>query len=144
MNKLTHWRHLGLFTIILSLLTGSANGATDSFFDVFFDIEVAESTSPTDLRGVATIMKGERDTVTVPIEIIAMDLTSSALPPASDGSAGKRYNGIVKYHLSNIGSSGQDGVRLVEVDIVCDPACMVVDTRAKGKKRYKRHMPDHD
>ncbi|ABV37249.1 hypothetical protein Ssed_2642 [Shewanella sediminis HAW-EB3] len=144
MNKLTHWRHLALYTFILSLFTGAVNAATDSFFDVFFDIEVAESTSPADLRGVATIMKGEREPTTVPIEILSMDLTSSSLPPLSDGSAGKRYNGIVKYRLSNIGSSGQDGVRFVEVDIVCDPACMVINTRAKGKKKHKRHMPDHD
>lgn len=139
MNRLTKLMYALIVATSSLLLAIPASAQPDSFFDVFFDIDVrSDPTDPLELMGEATFRKDGGETRTVDIEILSMDLTSSAGPTDSTGGTVTRHNAVVKYLVTNIGSSGEDGVRRAVVDIICDPNCRVVNSKGISRGKHRR------
>ncbi|BAJ02537.1 hypothetical protein [Shewanella violacea] len=132
-----------LTTVIIAaspLLFVPSSNAVDSFFDVFFEIEVRAS-SPLGLTATVEMQRRGGTAQTFDTEILSMDLTSSGSLGASDGTGrDSQHNAMVQYRVKNIGSSGQDGVRFAEVEIICDPDCRVTKTRSMTKREHRGHV----
>ncbi len=140
---------IAICSLIVSI---PATAQPDSLFDVFFDIELtadgSPSQSPLDLTATVDMKSRGGESRTFDTEILSMDLSSSSTLPTSGGiGKGKRYTAMVKYRVMNIGSSGLDGVRFVEMIIVCDPSCSIISTRAMTKKTIElmsRYLNRHN
>ncbi|QPG57751.2 hypothetical protein FM038_010045 [Shewanella eurypsychrophilus] len=144
MNRLTKLMYALIIATSSLLLAIPASAQPDSFFDVFFDIELRDSSpsqSPLDLTAVVEMRHRGGETRTIQTEILSMDLSSSGSLPTDDGAVREtRHNAMVKYRLMNIGSSGQDGVRFAELVITCSPECRVTNSRSMTKKDHRGHV----
>lgn len=110
----------------------------DSFFDIHYEVSFDPKTQGPEITArVTEIDSADGGQRTVQTEMLSMSLSSH-----SPKSGVNEHNITLRYSISNIGSSGQDGVRYghVEIDVTCKPKkskCVINGTRSMSLEEYE-------
>ena len=108
-----------MFTMILliglaTFLPRIAHANVDSFFDIFYEVSFDEPSGSPVVTTRGVIREPGFQNRAVQTEILSMSLTSYSSGRTS------RHVVTLEFAASNIGSSGQDGVRgYAELEVVC-------------------------
>ena len=115
MNRFARMFTMMLLLSIAIFLPRVAHANVDSFFDVFYEVSFDPASGGPIVVARGVIREPEFQSRTVQTEILSMSLTSHA--PSRNTT---RHVVTLEFVASNIGSSGQDGVRgYAELDVVC-------------------------
>jgi hypothetical protein len=133
-----------IFISATVLLAGSANAAgPDSFFDVWTEVTFDTASNRPIVSARAAIHVPGTESQSVDTEIVSMQLNSHG---SQDGSGPSKHVANVAYRVTNIGSSGLDGVGFMEVDITCqtdergERSCVVDSTRPISRGEHRGHV----
>ena len=115
MNRSTRIFTTILLLSMVALLPRVAHANVDSFFDIFYEVSFDPASGGPIVVARGVIREPEFQSRTVQTEILSMSLTSHA-----PGRNTIQHVVTLEFVASNIGSSGQDGVRgYAELDVVC-------------------------
>ena len=121
------------------LLFSAISQATgvDSFFDIFYEVSFDENSQGPAIKATARMGDRTSGLSGVETEILAMNLSSHP-----SGRNSTMHNIVLRYSISNIGSSGEDGVSYghAELDVTCKAkkqTCSISMARSMSLDEYE-------